>query len=131
MLAEEAREAMKKLLVGAVLLSVGACGLSAQELAVNKNSVPDGTNVAATFADTSAAHATLLNDSVGDGVARSYEDPGPTDSEAAEPAAGLPSMPAPAPAGKPRLIFGDRDDYRWQLGIGAEFFRFQSNLFNA
>ena len=28
-------------------------------------------------------------------------------------------------------MFGERDDYRWQLALGLEFFRFQSNLVNA
>jgi opacity protein-like surface antigen len=47
----------------------------------------------------------------------------------AEPAAT--PMPA-APAAKPKYVFfGDRDDYRWQLGLGVEFFRFQSNFISA
>lgn len=38
---------------------------------------------------------------------------------------------AAAPAAKPRYIFGDRDDYRWQLGVGVEFLRFQSSRIDA
>lgn len=41
----------------------------------------------------------------------------------------IPAEPAPAPA--PRYIFGDRDDYRWQLGIGFAWERFRSSVFNA
>ena len=42
--------------------------------------------------------------------------------------------PAPlpaAPAAKPKFVLGDRDDYRWQLGLGVEFLRFRSNVFDA
>ena len=39
--------------------------------------------------------------------------------------------PGAAPAAKPKYVFGERDDYRWQLALGVEFFRFQSNLINA
>jgi opacity protein-like surface antigen len=43
------------------------------------------------------------------------------------------AMPQPAaPAAKPKYVFfGDRDDYRWQLGVGVEFFRFRSSIINA
>jgi hypothetical protein len=42
--------------------------------------------------------------------------------------AGLPA----APAAQPKYVyFGDRDDYRWQSGLGVEFFRFRSNVTNA
>ncbi|HEY2117992.1 MAG TPA: outer membrane beta-barrel protein [Candidatus Acidoferrum sp.] len=64
-----------------------------------------------------------------------------TPAEAAQPAnfvLAAPSDAAPAadpaaaaPPAKPRYIFGDRDDYRWQLGLGVEFFRFQSNRIDA
>ena len=49
----------------------------------------------------------------------------------ASPAAATPAAPAPAPAAKPKFVFGDRDDYRWQLGVGVEFFRFRSNIIDA
>jgi len=44
------------------------------------------------------------------------------------------AMPTPAgaePAAKPKYIFGERDDYRWQLELGVEYFRFRSNIFDA
>jgi len=48
---------------------------------------------------------------------------------AAVPSAALPSNPAPAP--DPKFIYGSRDDYRWQLGLGASWERFRSTIFNA
>jgi len=50
---------------------------------------------------------------------------------AAEPFPGDPAALPSSPAAKPKFVFGDRDDYRWQLGFGVELFRFQSNLINA
>ncbi len=35
------------------------------------------------------------------------------------------------PSPKPRFIFGGRDDYRWELGFGVTWFRFQSSPFDA
>jgi opacity protein-like surface antigen len=45
------------------------------------------------------------------------------------PSPALPGDPAPAP--DPRFIYGSRDDYRWQLGLGASWERFRSTIFNA
>ncbi len=42
-----------------------------------------------------------------------------------------PADPGAAPAARPKYVFGERDDYRWQLALGVEFLRFQSNLINA
>ena len=42
--------------------------------------------------------------------------------DAAEPA---------APSPKPRLLYGSREDYRWQLGLGVDWIRFRSSVFNA
>lgn len=39
--------------------------------------------------------------------------------------------PAPAPTPKPKFLYGGRDDFRWQLAIGADWFRFRSSRFNA
>jgi hypothetical protein len=53
-------------------------------------------------------------------------------SSSATPAPGSaePAPGAAAPA-KPKFVFGDRDDYRWQLGLGVEFIRFQSSVLDA
>jgi hypothetical protein len=43
-----------------------------------------------------------------------------------------PAAPTPAEPADPKYgVFGDRDDYRWQLGVGLDYFRLQSNAFNA
>ncbi|MGB2589025.1 MAG: hypothetical protein WBG02_19295 [Candidatus Acidiferrum sp.] len=39
--------------------------------------------------------------------------------------------PSPAPAPDPKFLYGGRDDYRWQLGIGVDWLRFRSSIFNA
>ena len=36
-----------------------------------------------------------------------------------------------SPEPKPRLVYGSRDDYRWQLGFGLAFLRFRSSIFYA
>jgi hypothetical protein len=38
---------------------------------------------------------------------------------------------SPSPAPDPRFLYGGRDDYRWQLAIGAAWLRFRSSVFNA
>lgn len=38
---------------------------------------------------------------------------------------------AALPGAQPSVFYGSRDDYRWQLGVGVEFFRFQSSRINA
>jgi len=50
-------------------------------------------------------------------------------SEAAEPVPAVPANPAPPP--DPKFLYGGRDDYRWQLGLGASWERFRSSVFNA
>lgn len=40
-------------------------------------------------------------------------------------------VPTPAPSPEPKFVFGGRDDYRWQLGFGADWLRFRSSIFNA
>ena len=41
------------------------------------------------------------------------------------------ASPSPAPAPDPTFLYGGRDDYRWQLGIGVDWLRFRSSIFNA
>ena len=53
--------------------------------------------------------------------------PGNSPAVAVTKAAPVPAAPAP----KPNFVFGSRDDYRWQLGLGVSFIRFQSNIYNA
>jgi hypothetical protein len=39
--------------------------------------------------------------------------------------------PLPATPGPPRFVFGGRDDFRWQLGLGLSVLRFRSSLYYA
>jgi hypothetical protein len=39
------------------------------------------------------------------------------------------ASPSPSPA--PKFVYGGRDDFRWQLAIGADWIRFRSSIFNA
>ncbi len=101
---------MKKALMGWMLLVGMACGVSAQE-----NAAQGRTNVAADFSDSSASQVTLFTPK--DTAAFSIATPAPDAS-----ATPLPAAPTPNPQPK-YVFFGDRDDYRWQLGVGLEFMR--------
>jgi opacity protein-like surface antigen len=112
---------MKKALMGAMLLMGTACAVSAQE----ENAAPLRTNAAASFSDSSASQVTLFSASDNGNLVLTS----PAADASAEPTP--PPLPA-APAAKPKYVFfGDRDDYRWQLGVGLEYVRFQSNVFDA
>ena len=108
----------------AVLFLVAACGASAQEnsAAVNR------TNAAAAFSETSAAQVKLVdvNSYATDPTSATAADTSAASS--ADPAA-APATPPPAPT--PKYIFGERDDYRFQLGVGFDYMRYQSSQFNA
>ena len=106
---------MKKLLMGFLLL-LGAAGVvGAQE----ESGPAEETKTAASFELTSAPKVSLLGASE-------------ESSEAPSVAAATAEGEAPAaPPAKPRFVFGDRDDYRWQLGMGVEIFRFLSSRFDA
>jgi hypothetical protein len=107
---------MKKALMGILLAAGMACGVSAQENAsktqTSASSSPEAqTAIAATSTEGTFALSNFVPD-------------------ASAPAG---AIPAPAePAAKPKyVLFGDRDDYRWQLGVGLEYMRFQSRAFDA
>lgn len=74
-------------------------------------STEPGANVAANFAATSAANVSLF--------------------QPARPDASVTPAASPAPAQpEPRFIYGGRDDYRWQLGLGYNYVQFRSNFVN-
>lgn len=112
---------MKKPILGMAMLLVTACAMQAQENGSAGSSERDAGNAAAPFSDTSAAQVTLFDTSSTD--AHSFAAPTPSSPEPA-------ALPA-APAAKPKFVFGDRDDYRWQLAVGVEFYRFESNILTA
>jgi len=113
---------MRKGLLGVLVLLMGAWVVAAQEASLGVAAAPDVTNVAADFAGTSAAQVNLVQPS--DGM-RSLALATPADPAASAAAA------EPAAEPRPRFVFGLRDDYRWQLGVGVEFFRFQSSRIDA
>ena len=114
---------MRKGLLGVLVLLMAAWAAGAQESSLGEVSAKDTTNVAAGFAESSAAQVNLY--APGE-EARSFALATPAapaaSAAAAEPAAATP---------RPKFVFGDRDDYRWQLGVGVEFFRFQSSRIDA
>jgi len=108
---------MKKALAGVMVFLGMAWGVSAQ------GDAPVRTNAAADFSGSSASQVTPFTTA----------DSG--DFALATPAAEASAEPAPAPAtpaAKPKyVVFGDRDDYRWQLGVGVDYVRFHSQPFDA
>ncbi len=112
---------MKKPILGMAMVLAAACTVCAQQSSIVPNSGHSAENAAAAFENTSAAQVSLVDTSAGEPFNLS-----PAAAPAAEPA----PLPA-APAAKPKFVWGDRDDYRWQLGLGVEFLRFRSNVFNA
>jgi hypothetical protein len=107
---------MRKALAGALVILGMACGASAQDGA------PARTNAAADFSESSASQVALLT-------------PAPNNFSLATPApaANPEAAPVPAtPAANPKyVVFGDRDDYRWQLGVGVDFVHFNSVVFDS
>ncbi|MFI5098207.1 MAG: hypothetical protein ACHQT6_09575, partial [Candidatus Acidiferrales bacterium] len=113
---------MRKGLLGVLVLLMVAGAAGAQEASLGEAAAKDTTNVAAGFAASSAAQVNLYAPRE---EARSFA--------LATPAAPAASAAAaePAAAPRPKFVFGARDDYRWQLGVGVEFFRFQSSRIDA
>jgi hypothetical protein len=110
---------MRKGLWGVLVLLMVAWGVGAQEASLGVTAAKDTANVAAGFAESSAARVNLY---AAREEARSMALAAPAASGAsAEPGAGAPAAP------EPKFVFGARDDYRWQLGLGVEFIRFQSS----
>lgn len=119
---------MKRQLSVAFLLLGTACAAKGQdsapaEIASASRNVASGFTATPTEALTlfaapvRATTPTVANSSVG----------APTNSSVAHAA----PEPTPAPAPTPKFLYGGRDDFRWQLAIGADWFRFRSSRFNA
>jgi hypothetical protein len=114
---------MKKALMGVMLLAGIACGVRAQE----ESPAQGRTNAGASFSESSASEVTLFPTS----DAGSFVLANPGADASAVPAPTPAAIPA-TPAAKPKYVFfGDRDDYRWQLGVGVEYLHFQSSAFDA
>jgi hypothetical protein len=119
---------MRRPLMGLAVMLAATCAVLGQENVPSTTSSKDSVNIAQAFEDTSAASANLLSSS-----AVPYTSVAPLTSmeNSAEPLSADPAALPASPAAKPKFVFGDRDDYRWQLGFGVELFRFQSSLINA
>jgi hypothetical protein len=120
---------MKRLLVG-TLLALGSAAAALAQAPGTTNNESQGT-APIDFATTSGANVTLLEpvhfiqpsflpEGTGDGALRREWTGSPTAAAA-----------APEPAPEPKFVFGGRDDFRWQLGIGIAWTRFRSSIFNA
>ncbi len=123
---------MKRLWVSALLLgsaTVARAQVSAPPLKI------DSGNVAQDFSTTSAAKATLLRDlAATDAFSPPPAHPAnPFRAPLVPTALALPLDNAePAwPSPQPRFLYGGRDDYRWELGLGVAWLRFRSSAFNA
>jgi len=120
---------MRKSVTGIMVLLAAACTVNAQQTR-STVSTADGTeSVAAPFTDTSAARVNLLSANQGAAGSRSFVLATPADSTETASASAFPAEPPSTPT--PKLVFGPRDDYRWQVGVGLEIFRFQSSIINA
>jgi hypothetical protein len=116
---------MKKALLGVMLLVGTASGVFAQDRGMGQGQ----TNTAADFNNSSVSRVTLFPTNATGSI--TLANPAGEASAEPTPSPAPAALPA-APAAKPKYVFfGDRDDYRWQLGVGVEFFRFQSNVINA
>jgi len=123
---------MKRLWVAVLLLgsgSVARAQVSAPTLMIDKG------NAAQDFSTTSAARATLLNDLAAANTFSALAAK-PANTFAPPAVATAPALPfenaEPAsPSPRPRFLYGGRDDYRWELGFGVTWLRFQSSVFNA
>src|SRR6266581_2130783 len=118
-----------KLLVSVLLLgsvSVAEAQVSAPTLKIDRG------NAAQDFSATSAAKATLLNDLA---AADTFSSPAtrPTGTLAAPVVVSSLAVPPTTaePAPQPKFLYGGRDDYRWELGLGVTWLRFRSSVFNA
>lgn len=107
---------MTKLLIGMTMMLALTGGVSGQAVVADSRG-----NAAAEFSGRTAPQVDLFSTGA---TAHDF-------SVANGEAGAAMAAPEAAPAAKPRYIFGDRDDYRWQLGVGVEFFRFRSNVINA
>jgi opacity protein-like surface antigen len=118
---------MKRQLVVVLMVLGTACSARAQQ------EVPDAQaesrNVAAVFSAGPAASETLFLP-----AAATAFSPVPSFAPALTSLLGdaaLDASPAPAPSPDPKFVYGGRDDFRWQLGIGVDLLRFESSIFTA
>ena len=111
-----------------LMLGLGAgCTASAQELA--PTAPANNANTTAAFLAPSATDSILFQPV--DALTASPRSNFSTNAAPELPLLTATPDPSPAPAPDPKFLYGGRDDYRWQLGIGADWIRFRSSIFNA
>jgi len=112
---------MKKVFWGVMLIAGLAFGVSAQE----QSAAPARASTDSNFTGNFSAPLTLSPSSAAGDFSLS---------NAASTASALPSSPTPAapdPNPTPKYVFfGERDDYRWQLGVGFDYVHFNSKGFD-
>jgi hypothetical protein len=135
---------MNRLLLSLLLGCAGVCAVQAQD------NIPGATaassNAAANFSATSAARVPLVQRLAPASPLFTTDALDLASSSAAAPARvttalALPmaapnaatnaGMGEPSPEPPPKFIFSDRDDFRWQLGLGVSFERFRSSIYSA
>jgi len=110
-----------------VFLVLGTARAAGAQDAV-PGSQPVERNVAADFSAAPTVNAGLLQPPANALFAAPNLAPLPS---VALPVASATPDPSPSPAPDPKFIYGGRDDYRWQLAIGADWIRFRSSVFDA
>jgi hypothetical protein len=118
---------MKRQLVVFILVLGMGCAARAQE--ATSDSQTRDRNVAADFSTVPSTNAALLQSvpALALSPAPSFGSP----AAAASPFGTAAPDPSPAPAPDPKFLYGGRDDFRWQLAIGADWLRFRNSIFNA
>jgi len=120
---------MKRLLLLGLLGLGCVCAARAQETTVTGKGSAESTQV--NFAGISAAKLTFFEPASATVFTAALPSAVPSSTAlSAELATPVP-QPAGDPAPEPKFLYGGRDDYRWQLGLGADFIRFRSSIFNA
>ncbi|HMD07048.1 MAG TPA: hypothetical protein VKH63_05895 [Candidatus Acidoferrum sp.] len=118
---------MKRELVVFILVLGMGCAARAQEAASDSQTA--NRNVAADFSAVPSTNATLLQP-----VPALALSPAPnfgSPAAATSPFGTAAPDPSPAPPPDPKFLYGGRDDFRWQLAIGADWLRFRNSIFNA
>ena len=120
---------MKRLLVG-TLLALGSAAAALAQAPGTTNNESQGTASSTDFATTSGANVTLLEPV--HFSQPSFLPEGTSDAALRKDwSSATAAMATPEPAPEPKFVFGGRDDFRWQLGVGIAWTRFRSSIFNA
>jgi len=118
---------MKRQLVVLSLMLGTACAAGAQDAVPDSQSVTR--NVAVIFSAAPPPGAFLSQPAAAAAFSST-----PSFAAPAAPASALGSPApdaSPSPSPDPKFVYGGRDDFRWQLAIGADWIRFRSSIFNA